>query len=375
MIGILFALLQAKSDIGAENLFSRCLTAMENLHSLQAKIETHGIGKLTGVKIAGNLRLEKPNRGDIDLTDSEYSSPIRRISDGKLLAYRTDGVQVALEVASKDGDNLIGSVHCVEAQYFFDPQELKVWRSVGKGIQFDGTESVGGVKCTILRLTGGPSEVTNRILVGPTGAIYGLDNFTKHGAAVYGTSSRLTQVKLNPHFNPAVFNLDKQFGRPIYSVQNPSPAMREIRRLAKGVQEGQIFPDIPLESAFGKKVSLKTYIQSHRVTVIDFWSVFCAPCRSELRDLSPTVPAWAERKIGFVPVDILDSREVMNKYWATEGYPFETYQASSRLSGDLGIIGFPTTYVLDRHGRLVAEIVGVSRSELDIAISKAEAIE
>ena len=54
-------------------------------------------------------------------------------------------------------------------------------------------------------------------------------------------------------------------------------------------------PDAELKTLDGQKVSLNDYIEEGKVTIINFWATWCAPCKKELDALAPVYPEWQEK--------------------------------------------------------------------------------
>jgi cytochrome c biogenesis protein CcmG/thiol:disulfide interchange protein DsbE len=96
-----------------------------------------------------------------------------------------------------------------------------------------------------------------------------------------------------------------------------------------------------------------------KVVAINFWASWCGPCRDEAPLLEGT---WRENRAkGFVMlgVDANDSsgeaRKFMRKYGLT--YPI-VHDAHGSTLGRWGVPGLPTTFVVDRKGRVVAKFLG-----------------
>lgn len=96
-----------------------------------------------------------------------------------------------------------------------------------------------------------------------------------------------------------------------------------------------------------------------KVVAINFWASWCGPCRDEAPLLEQT---WLENRAkGFVVVGVDandysgDARRFVRKHGLT--YPIVLDPHGSTL-GRWGVPGLPTTFVVDREGRVVAKVVG-----------------
>ena len=99
-----------------------------------------------------------------------------------------------------------------------------------------------------------------------------------------------------------------------------------------------------------------------KIVVIDFWATWCAPCRAEIPSYVELQEEFRDKGVVFVGVSLdqganADStvREFMEDY--NINYPI--------VMGDMnmnetfgGIMAVPTTFVIDREGRIVQRKVG-----------------
>lgn len=92
--------------------------------------------------------------------------------------------------------------------------------------------------------------------------------------------------------------------------------------------------------------------------VVNVWASWCGPCRVEAPLLQKASQRYGER-VAFLGVDArdreADARDFLRRYDITYPNVFDTDDA---VVGLLGLRGFPTTYVFDRSGKLVASVVG-----------------
>lgn len=110
----------------------------------------------------------------------------------------------------------------------------------------------------------------------------------------------------------------------------------------------------------GMTLSGKNYTYSiGRVTVVNVWASWCAPCRAE----APTLVALAQKYsevtfIGILTRDNLASAEAFERRFTI---PYPTVTDDSILLGFKGSLpanAIPTTVVIDRNGKVAARISG-----------------
>jgi peroxiredoxin len=121
----------------------------------------------------------------------------------------------------------------------------------------------------------------------------------------------------------------------------------------------------------GTAVSLAAY--RGKAVVVNFWASDCIPCKKEMPRLQAASKRWAHEQVAVVGVDVLDSRAAARDFARNHGV---TYTIGVDPLGDLasryGVAYTPTTFFVDRRGRIVKRILGpVSDSELDAQIEHA----
>ena len=126
------------------------------------------------------------------------------------------------------------------------------------------------------------------------------------------------------------------------------------------VMKGDVIPDFPLPMLSGDTIQLKELI-SKKLTVLDLWASWCAPCRKENRDY--LVPLWDNHhKEGFQIIGYaLDAGE---RAWksAIKKDGADRWLHASHLQGDespffnkLNIKTIPANFLIDGEWKVVAK--------------------
>ncbi len=95
-----------------------------------------------------------------------------------------------------------------------------------------------------------------------------------------------------------------------------------------------------------------------KVVVLNFWASWCVPCKSEAPRLEAAWRRFRAQGVVVVGVDAQDfsgdARRFIRRYELT--YP-NVHDGPGKVLPRYGVTGFPETYFVDRHGRLVGERV------------------
>jgi thiol-disulfide isomerase/thioredoxin len=146
--------------------------------------------------------------------------------------------------------------------------------------------------------------------------------------------------------------------------------------------QGQAAPAFTLKDTTGRKVSLSDY--KGRAVVVDFWATWCAPCKIEIPWLEQFHNQYAGQGLEILGVSEDDLDPDDKAKLAQEKKDIATKAAQLKINYPVliddaqvstpygGIDGLPTTFFIDRNGKVVASTVGLAdRNEIEADIKKA----
>lgn len=100
------------------------------------------------------------------------------------------------------------------------------------------------------------------------------------------------------------------------------------------------------------------------VLVVNIWYAACPPCRFEAPDLAELAAQYADSGVVFLGINVYDSVAVANSFERDFDiqYPsildVETGAARLAFAGQLPPSGVPTTFIVDRQGRVASRLSG-----------------
>lgn len=118
-------------------------------------------------------------------------------------------------------------------------------------------------------------------------------------------------------------------------------------------------PDFSRHDLAGRPVRLSDY--RGKVVLLNFWASWCGPCREEMPQFSQWQRDDGARGLRIIGVsmddDAASARDFLKKYPVS--YPI--VMGDTKLGESFGgILGLPTTYLIDPQGRIVARYEGES---------------
>jgi cytochrome c biogenesis protein CcmG/thiol:disulfide interchange protein DsbE len=110
-----------------------------------------------------------------------------------------------------------------------------------------------------------------------------------------------------------------------------------------------------------------------KVVVLNFWQSYCAPCTHEARTLAAGSSRWSPKGVVFLGVDEQDLAGPANKFMRRFGITYPNIADNLSLTGRYGVTGYPETFFIDRHGRVIPpHLIGpATQKTLDDGIRRA----
>jgi len=137
--------------------------------------------------------------------------------------------------------------------------------------------------------------------------------------------------------------------------------------------------DMPLRDLQGRSLTLSSL--RGKVVLLNFWKIDCPPCSVEKPILERIFRKYASRGLEVVAVNLVDECDQQQSYCRAGGFSFKfafdpdnrlslqkqilgsgastSFVVNSRQEAIYEIPGVPTTYVIDRDGRILGNAVGL----------------
>jgi len=117
-------------------------------------------------------------------------------------------------------------------------------------------------------------------------------------------------------------------------------------------------PDFELKDLDGKIVRLSD--SKGTVRLLDFWATWCAPCREEIPMFRELAAAYGPKGFNLVGIAMDDEGlPVVKPFVEQNKLTYATLLGNEAVAKSYGpLVGFPSKFLIDREGRIVASWVG-----------------
>jgi cytochrome c biogenesis protein CcmG/thiol:disulfide interchange protein DsbE len=107
----------------------------------------------------------------------------------------------------------------------------------------------------------------------------------------------------------------------------------------------------------GKPFSLSS-LKGH-VVVLDFWASWCVPCRTSFPFFNGLVQEYGHRGLDVVALTLEDDEDAITGFLDEVPAAFSVVRDPTGQAGEaFGVVAMPTTFLLDRDGRIAARFEG-----------------
>lgn len=123
-------------------------------------------------------------------------------------------------------------------------------------------------------------------------------------------------------------------------------------QLVRGVEKGNLAPDLTLVDLNGKEVRLADY--AGKTVLLNFWATWCPPCRIEMPHMQQFYEDYQSKDVVILGVNLSQTEQSMDDVPAFVEEEKLTFPIVLDLEGDAlltyQIIAYPTTYLIDAKG-------------------------
>jgi len=96
-----------------------------------------------------------------------------------------------------------------------------------------------------------------------------------------------------------------------------------------------------------------------KVVFLNFWATWCGPCRDEMPSMEVLYKRFKDKGLEILAVNCQENQENVIAFMANNGLTFPALlDEDGRISGAYGIQAIPTSFLINRDGRIILRLVG-----------------
>lgn len=127
-------------------------------------------------------------------------------------------------------------------------------------------------------------------------------------------------------------------------------------------------PDVQFTKLDGTPFRLKE--MQGRVVLLNFWATWCIPCRSEIPSLSAMQKDLETKGLSVIGVSYDDTADLIQQFQQDIPQSYQIVLGGREVGSQLPASPLPTTYIIDRQGRIRDKLIGERTRESFEALIK-----
>lgn len=187
----------------------------------------------------------------------------------------------------------------------------------------------------------------------------------KDNLAGFYAMSSLDQTKYESELLKYSEDIKDKFPNTV-AVQSFIAKMDRLKKLSIG----QMAPDFEMTSTDGKQLKLSQFRGQY--VLLDFWASWCGPCREENPNVVKQYNTFKNKNFTILGVSLDSNRDLWLKAIKDDNLTWnhvsELKQWDSNVVKQYSIEGIPTSFLLDKQGRIIAK--NLRGDELEAFLSK-----
>ncbi|UCD78465.1 MAG: TlpA family protein disulfide reductase [Desulfobacterales bacterium] len=138
-----------------------------------------------------------------------------------------------------------------------------------------------------------------------------------------------------------------------------SPDLEQLFREMRidKVPQAKLPVEFSLNDQDGRPVSLSDF--RGKIVFLNFWTTWCPTCRIEMPSMEKLHQKFKDRNFAMVTIDLQESASRVKEFFKEYKLTFTALLDTSGNVGMMfGINQIPTTYILDKKGRIIGKALG-----------------
>ncbi len=124
-------------------------------------------------------------------------------------------------------------------------------------------------------------------------------------------------------------------------------------------------PDLRFTTVDGRELKLSEL--KGKVVLVNFWATWCPPCKEEMPIFEREYRRCKEKGFEVLAVNMDSSEGALKRFLEENSYSFTIVKPVGDLEREVKLMGFPTSYLLGKDGKVHRIRLGIYRElEMDL---------
>ena len=96
-----------------------------------------------------------------------------------------------------------------------------------------------------------------------------------------------------------------------------------------------------------------------KVVILNFWATWCPPCRAEMPSMETLYQRLKSQGLEILAVDLREDKATVQQFIRNNRFTFPVpLDEDGKVGSRYGISAIPTSFIINREGKIVSKIVG-----------------
>ncbi len=112
-----------------------------------------------------------------------------------------------------------------------------------------------------------------------------------------------------------------------------------------------------------------------KVVIVNFWATWCPPCRAELPSMNRAWNQLDQERFAMLAVNVGEDEDTIFSFMGDYPIEFPVWlDQSGKAAREWPLRGLPTTYIIDKNGRIAYRAIGGREWDDDALLEKIRAL-
>ncbi len=112
-------------------------------------------------------------------------------------------------------------------------------------------------------------------------------------------------------------------------------------------------PNFSIKTLKGKIFKLSD--NKGKFVLIDFWGTWCGPCVGEVPHIIELAKSIPDKQPVIIGLSVGDTKDKLTQFIAEKKINYQVAMCSEQIQQQFGINSFPSTFLVDKEGKIVAK--------------------